>query len=74
MKENVLTVKEARNRRYPTETIMDADDTDDTALLTNTPAEAECLLYHLEQAEKDIDLYLNSSKTEFISLNKMVPN
>ena len=39
MKEH-LTFK-AKSRWYPTETITDADYTDDLALLANTPAQAE---------------------------------
>ena len=37
----------ARNRRYPEETISDADDGDDPELLTNTAAQAKCLLIAL---------------------------
>ena len=35
MKEKYLTLKIGRSRRYPTETIMDADFNDEPALLTN---------------------------------------
>ena len=40
----------ARRRRYPSETITDADSSDDLALLANTPAQAESLLHILVQA------------------------
>ena len=36
IKENGFTLK-ARSRRYPSETMIDADYADDLALLTNTP-------------------------------------
>ena len=38
MKENDLTQKKSRSRRYPTETIIDPDYADDLVLLKNTPA------------------------------------
>ena len=37
MKENVFTLKKARSKRYPAQTIKDTDYADDMALLTNTP-------------------------------------
>ena len=37
MKENGFKLAKERNRRYLTETIMNADYADDIALLTNTP-------------------------------------
>ena len=49
IKENGFTVKNTKSRRYPTETIMDADNADDIALLLNTPTQAEFLLHCLEQ-------------------------
>ena len=36
-KENGFTLKEARSRQYPAETIADTDYADDIALLANTP-------------------------------------
>ena len=36
-------LKKARSRRYPAQTISDADYADDLALLANTPAQAENL-------------------------------
>ena len=57
--------KEARSRHYPTETIINADDTDDLVLLANTPAQAQFLLHCLKQAAKSIGLYANLDKTEF---------
>ena len=38
MKENDLTLEEARSSRYPAHAITDADYADDIALLANTPA------------------------------------
>ena len=37
-----------------------------TALLANTPAQAESLLHKLEQAPGGIGLYVNADKTEFM--------
>ena len=43
---------------------MNANYVDDLVLLTNTPAQAESLLYSLEQAARRINCYVNSDKTE----------
>ena len=48
MKENGFKIKKQRNRRYPAQTIMDADYADDIVLQANTPAQAETLLHSLE--------------------------
>ena len=52
IKENCFTLfkKKPRSRQYPAETITDADYADDLVLLANTLAQAESLLYSLEQA------------------------
>ena len=50
MTENDLTRKKTRSRRYSTQTITDADYTDDIALLANTPSQADSLLHSLAQA------------------------
>ena len=70
MKENGLTLKQARSRRYPAETITDSDYADDLALLTNTLAQAESLLHSLEQAARGVGLYVNTEKTEFMCYNQ----
>ena len=62
IKENGFTLKKARNKRYPTETITNADYADDIALLANTPSQAESLLYSLELAAGDIELYVCERK------------
>ena len=62
-------LKKAKSRGYPTETITDADYTDDLVLLTNTPVQAKSLLHSLEQAVRSISLYVNSDKTEFKYFN-----
>ena len=64
MKENGITLKKIRSRRYPKESIRDADYADDLSLLTNTPTQAEFLLHSLEQAARDIGLYVNADKME----------
>ena len=53
-----------RSRPCPIETITDLDYADDLTLLANTPAQA--LLYSLEQAARDIVLYVNLDKIEFM--------
>ena len=46
--------------------MTDADNADNLALLTNTPAQAESLLHSLEQAVIDIGLYVEANKTEYM--------
>ena len=48
-----------RRRRYPTQTIKDANYADDIALLANTPA----------QAAAGIGLHVNADKTEYMCFN-----
>ena len=59
MKENGFTLKKARSRWYPAETI-----------LTNTPTQAESLLHSLEQVAGGVGLHMNASKTEYIFFNQ----
>ena len=65
--------KKARSRRYPAETIKDADYTDDQEDLKNTPAEAEYQLHSLEQAAWGFSLNMDVNKTEFICFNEKAP-
>ena len=64
MKENGFTLKKAQSRQYSTETIMDADHTDDIALLANTPTQAESLLLSLEQAVGGIGILCQCRQNE----------
>ena len=43
MEENSLKLAKERSRRYPAQTIMDADYADDISLFANTPTQAESL-------------------------------
>ena len=70
IKENGFELTKKRSRRYPAKTITDADYADDTAILANTPNQAETLLYSLEQAAADIDLHVNANKTEYMCFNQ----
>ena len=45
MKENGFPLVKERSRRYPAQTITDADNADNIALLGNTPAQTESLLH-----------------------------
>ena len=58
----VLPLKKAKSRRYPVETITDADYADNMALLTKAPTQAEYLLHYLEQEAGGIDLHENEEK------------
>ena len=66
MNEKGFTLKKTSSRRYPAQTITDADYTDDIVLLANTPTQAESLLHNLEQAAEGIRLYMNADKTEYM--------
>ena len=67
IKENGFKRTKERSRRYPAKTISNADYTDDIALLSNAPAQAETLLLHsLERAAAGIGLHVNADKTEYI--------
>ena len=63
MKDNGFNLAKERSRRYPAQTIMDADYTDDIALLANSPTQAETLLHSLEGVAAGISLYINADKT-----------
>ena len=70
MKENCFTLRKARSRWYPAETITDADYTDDITLLANTPTQVESLLHGLEQAAGCIGCHVNADKIEYICFNQ----
>ena len=62
--------KRKKQNILPAQRITDADYADDIALLANTPALAETLLYNLERAAAGIDLHINADKTEYICFNQ----
>ena len=70
MKENCFKLAKERSRRYPAQTITDADYTDDIALLANTPTQAESLLNSLERTVGGIGLHVNANKTEYKCFNQ----
>ena len=66
MKDNGFKLAKEKNRRYPAQTITDADYTNDIAHLAYTPAQAETLLHSLEQAAAGIGLHVNEDKMEYM--------
>ena len=48
MKENGFKLAKEGSKRYPAKTLTEVDYDDDIALLANTPAKAESLLYSLK--------------------------
>ena len=62
-----FSLKRKAEGRYPAKTITD---TDDIAILENTPNQAETLLHSLERAAAGIGLYVNAHKTEYIFYNQ----
>ena len=67
MKDNGFKLAKERSKRYFSQTIKDADYADDIALLANTPAQAEILLYSLGRASAGIGLRVNGDKSEYIN-------
>ena len=70
MKENGFKLTKERSRRYPAQTITDADYTNDIALLANAPTQAGTLLHSLEGATASIGLYVSAYKMEYICFNQ----
>ena len=65
-----FTPKKAWSRRYPAQTITDADYADDIAFLENTSTQTESLLPSLEQAAVGISLHVNEDKIEYMCFNQ----
>ena len=70
MKDNGFKLTKERSRRYPAQTITDADYADDIALLANIPTQAETRLHSLERVATDIGLQVNAEKIEHICFNQ----
>ena len=70
MKYNGFKPVKERNRRYPAQTITDADYADDIALLANTPTQAKPLLQSPKRAVADIGLHVNADKAEYMFFNQ----
>ena len=66
IRENSFELTKERSRRYPANTVTDADYADDIAILANTPNQAETLLHSLERAAAAIGLQVNAHKTEYM--------
>ena len=49
--------------------MTDLDFADDLALLSNTIQDAQSLLHDLEVAAEQVGLFMNASKTEFMTVN-----
>ena len=67
---NGFKLAKERNRRYPPQTITDADYTDVIALLANAVTQAEGLLHSQERAAAGIYLHVNADKMEYIYFNQ----
>ena len=70
MKDNGFKLAKERSRRYPAQTIMEADDADDIELIANTLAQTETLLHSLERAAVGIGLHVNADKTEYLCFDQ----
>ena len=70
MKDNGFKLAMEIRRRYPAQTITKADNTDDIALLANTPTQTKSLLHSLERVVGSIGLHVNADKTEYMYFNQ----
>ena len=70
MKENGFKLAKERSRRYPAQTIMDEDYTDDIPLHANSPAQAKSQLHSLEQAAVSIGFHVSTDKAEYMCFNQ----
>ena len=70
MKENGFKLTKERSRRYSAQTITEADNADNIAVLANAPAQAETVLDSLEQVAAGISLHVNAHKTEYMYFNQ----
>ena len=70
MKENGFKLAKERSWRYPAQTTMDLDYTDDIVLLANTPTQAKTLLHSLKQVAAGIGFHVNTEKTEYMCFNQ----
>ena len=70
MKENGFKLAKERNRRYPAQTITDADYADDIALIVNTSAPGKTMLNSLERVAGGIGSHVNADKTEYMCFNQ----
>ena len=70
MKENSFKLAKERSRRYPAQTITNADNADDIALLANTSAQAESSLHSLERVAGGVGHHVNADKTEYMCFDQ----
>ena len=70
MKDNGFKLAKERSRRYPAQTIREANYADDIAILANTPAQGESLQHSLERAAGCIGLHVNADETEYKRFNQ----
>ena len=70
MKDNDFELIKERSRRYPAQTIMDADYVHNVAFLANTIAKAKTLLHSLERASAGRGLHVNTHMTEYKCYNQ----
>ena len=69
MQSNGFLLERRLGPRNPPIFLTDTDFADDIALISSCIANAQCLLNALESAANSVGLYLNESKTEYLTLN-----
>ena len=70
VKDNCFKLIKEKSRRYSAQTITDADNVNDIALLENTPVHAKTLLHSLGRAAGGISLNVTHTKRNTCALIK----
>lgn len=65
-----LTLTKRTSRRNAAKTIVDVDYADDLAIMSDSIDNATDLLHSVEKTAREIGLYINATKTEFMSYNQ----
>ena len=66
-----FTLTKQKSKRHTAKKIIDADYADDLAVLADYLKDATSLLHSIETIAREIGLYVNADKTEFICLNQV---
>ena len=64
-----VTIHPQQRRRVLAATVTDLDLADDLALLSNAIQDAQNLLHDFEVAAEQVGIFMNASKTEFMTVN-----
>lgn len=66
----VFTLSPRLSSQYPAKKLINIDYANDLAITADTITNATVLQHNLQNADNDVVLYVNSTKTEFIGFNQ----